>query len=112
MKSEGWMGAAGALVVAMAVTGAQAGPTARAPTDLKAAAAEFSPVETTAYRRCRWRDNRGHCTRYGGRRVHGNRDWESDYYEHDVNTLPYGSQRWWDQMLRENRAGNPGGARN
>jgi len=34
---------------------------------------------------------------------------ESDYYERDANKLPYGTPRWWEEMLRENRAGNPGG---
>jgi hypothetical protein len=33
----------------------------------------------------------------------------SDYYEHDANKLPFGTQRWRDQMRRENRLGNPGG---
>jgi hypothetical protein len=32
----------------------------------------------------------------------------SDYYEHDANKLPFGSERWRDQMRRENRLGNPG----
>ena len=26
-----------------------------------------------------------------------------------MNVTPYDSQRWWDEMLRENRAGDPGG---
>jgi hypothetical protein len=29
----------------------------------------------------------------------------SDYYEHLADKLPFGSQRWWDQMLREGRLG-------
>jgi hypothetical protein len=32
----------------------------------------------------------------------------TDYYEHDANKLPFGTQRWRDQMRRENRLGNPG----
>src|SRR5262245_34477122 len=32
----------------------------------------------------------------------------SDYYVHDANKLPVGSERWRDQMRRENRLGNPG----
>src|SRR5262245_59600637 len=32
----------------------------------------------------------------------------SDYYEHDANKLPFGTERWRDQMRRENRLGNPG----
>ena len=27
------------------------------------------------------------------------------YYERDSNKLPFGSQIWWDQMLREGRLG-------
>ena len=34
---------------------------------------------------------------------------DSGYYERDANKLPIGTTRWWDEMLRENRAGNPGG---
>ena len=30
-------------------------------------------------------------------------DTQSDYYERDVNKLPFGTSVWWDQMLRENR---------
>jgi hypothetical protein len=30
---------------------------------------------------------------------------EDGYYEHDANKLPFGSQRWWDQMQREGRLG-------
>jgi hypothetical protein len=29
----------------------------------------------------------------------------SDYIVRDANQLPVGSSIWWDQMLRENRAG-------
>ena len=29
----------------------------------------------------------------------------SDYVVRDANQLPVGSSIWWDQMLRENRAG-------
>ena len=29
-------------------------------------------------------------------------------YEYDANKLPFGTQRWRDQMRRENRLGNPG----
>jgi hypothetical protein len=31
-----------------------------------------------------------------------------DYYEYDANKLPFGTERWRDQMRRENRLGNPG----
>jgi hypothetical protein len=29
----------------------------------------------------------------------------SPYYVHDANQLPFGSQRWWEQMSREGRLG-------
>jgi hypothetical protein len=59
-----------------------------------------------------WREHgRRHCRSYGGPATYSYRSGGSDYYEHDSNSLPYGSQRWWDQMLRENRL-NPGGGRN
>ena len=44
-------------------------------------------------------------------RVYGSRNRRSDYYEHIPEKLPYGSSSWWDQMVRENRGGNPGGGR-
>jgi len=49
--------------------------------------------------------------RHGKRRCRWYADSErnSGYFEHNADKLPFGSQRWWDQMLRENRAGNPGG---
>jgi hypothetical protein len=28
------------------------------------------------------------------------------WYEHDSNKLPFGSSRWWQQMLREDRVPN------
>jgi hypothetical protein len=28
------------------------------------------------------------------------------YYVHDANKLPFGSQRWWEQMVREGRIGS------
>jgi hypothetical protein len=37
--------------------------------------------------------------------------WESrsrPNYEYDANKLPFGTERWRDQMRRENRLGNPG----
>ena len=32
----------------------------------------------------------------------------ADYYEHDSSKLRFGTQRWLEQMRRENRLGNPG----
>ena len=43
------------------------------------------------------------------RRVYRYRNQGSDYTERLPEKLPYGSQAWWDQMQRDNRAGNPGG---
>jgi hypothetical protein len=28
----------------------------------------------------------------------------NSWYEHDANKLPMGSETWWDQMVREDRA--------
>jgi hypothetical protein len=30
----------------------------------------------------------------------------STYREHEANSLPFGSEQWWDQMNREGRARN------
>jgi hypothetical protein len=69
--------------------------------------------QRVALRHCWQRGGVRHCrsrrtgSNYGYR---GNGD--ANYYEHDADKLPYGSSRWWDEMMRENRAGNPGGGRN
>jgi hypothetical protein len=77
----------------------------------KVAVDQETSAETIAYRRCWWRNGRRHCRWYEERPRRAYRRDNSDYYEHDANKLPHGTQRWWDQMLRENRAGNPGGGR-
>ena len=64
-------------------------------------------VDKVAYRRCWNRNGRRHCRMVRDER--GYRYRNGDYYEHDAEKLPFGSQRWWDQMVRENRGGNPGG---
>jgi hypothetical protein len=69
---------------------------------------EAAGWQRVALRRCGQRGAR-HCRSYRAGRVYGYRKGYSDYYEHDADRLPYGTSRWWDQMLRENRAGNPGG---
>ncbi|GAH03131.1 unnamed protein product [marine sediment metagenome] len=110
MKSKTWiMGAAGPLVLGIMTSTAHAGPFTSPATDLGAATAGSSFVDKIASRRC-WRNGKRHCTWYGGPRAYGNRSGGDDYYEHDSDKLPFGSQRWWDQMLRENRL-NPGGGR-
>jgi hypothetical protein len=65
--------------------------------------------ERVALRRCWQRGGVRHCRSYRGVQVYRYRNGNGDYYEHDANRLPYGTARWWDQMLRENRAGNSGG---
>lgn len=101
--------AAAALAVSIIATAAVAVPIASSVVDLSAAAREASLVDKTASRRCWWRDGQRHCVRVGGSRAYGYRSQGSDYYEHIPEKLPYGSSSWWDQMVRENRAGNPGG---
>ena len=97
------------LVVALAFGGMT---TASHATPMHSAAAQIanqapSPhsigVQSVAGRSCWRRHGRLHCTsRARSRRT-------SEYYERDANALPFGTSRWWEQMLRENRAGNPGG---
>jgi hypothetical protein len=60
-------------------------------------------LERVAERRCWWQQGRRHCRgqRYARQ--------TSDYYVRDPDKLPYGTSRWWEEMLRANRAGNPGG---
>ena len=87
-------------------------------TDLLAVAADAKPadgltamprlapsVSSTAARHCRWHNGQRLCppSRGPGYGLMG-----SDYYEHDANKLPFGTERWRDQMRRENRLGNPG----
>jgi hypothetical protein len=102
--------AAAALALGFVATAVEAAPVTAFATDLGVAARESSLADQTASRRCWWRNGQRHCVRVGGsRRVYGYRGQGSDYYEHIPEKLPYGSSSWWDQMVRENRAGNPGG---
>src|SRR5262249_20885256 len=55
---------------------------------------------------------RRHCLPHHGRQQCRSRayvPYNSGYYVRDADKLPFGTSIWWDQMLRENRAGNPGG---
>jgi hypothetical protein len=109
MKFKVWiLGAVGPLVLAgMATTGQAASITTS--TRSVAASAKSTLVDKVASPHC-WRHNGArHCSWYGAPRLRY-RNGDSDYYEHDSSSLPFGSQRWWDQMLRENRL-NPGGGR-
>ena len=101
--------AAAALAVIIIAAPAEAAPIASSVVDLSATAREASFADKTASRRCWWRNGQRHCVRVGGSRVYGYRNQGSDYYEHIPEKLPYGSSSWWDQMVRENRGGNPGG---
>ena len=102
---------AAALVAGLIANIAQAAPIATSAIDLKVAMQEASYTDKIASRRCWWRNGQRHCVRVGGSRslVYGSRSQGSDYYEHIPEKLPYGSSSWWDQMVRENRGGNPGG---
>jgi hypothetical protein len=90
------------VMAAGALTGgtAQAGPLGAIN---QATAPVPTSVQQAAYRHC-WRSHgQRHC-RYvrHGSRVYG---YNSRYYPRDARHLRYGSQRWWDQMEREDRAG-------
>ena len=93
------LGAGSALALSVLAASAQAAPAGPAAgiRDLG-----VSVAEKAAYRRC-WR-HRGkrHCRWYrGSSRAY------SGYYEHDSNSLLFGSRRWVDQMDREGRFGRP-----
>ena len=65
-----------------------------------------SSVSSTASRYCRWYKGQRLCPPSRGSPGYGFMG--GDYYEHDANKLPFGTERWRDQMRRENRLGNPG----
>jgi hypothetical protein len=88
-----------ALPVGAAATASQGSPLG---SDLRATSAA-EHLQHVAVRHCWWQQGRRHC------RGRGYQPQASDYYVHDANKLPFGSSLWWEQMLRENRAGNPGG---
>ena len=109
MASNKWiMGTAGALVVGLVTYAAQAAPTTNSATDLRVAAGDASVIDKTASRRCWRRNGQRHCARNGGTQVYGYRNAEK-YEEFIADKRPFGTSSWWDQMVRENRAGNPGG---
>jgi hypothetical protein len=99
----------GPLALATMTAGGHAAPIAGAAADLRAAAAETSPMATVASRHCWRRHGKLHCTGGEGQRHAYRYKGDSDYYEHDSSRLPFGTQRWWDQMLRENRLNSGGG---
>ena len=65
-----------------------------------------SSVSSAASRHCRWYKGQRLCP--PSRANPGDGFIGGDYYEHDANKLPFGTERWRDQMRRENRLGNPG----
>ena len=73
---------------------------------LKASAAWAASVSAAASRPCRWQPGQRSCSTSRGPAGYGFTG--SDYHEHDANKLPFGTERWRDQMRRENRLGNPG----
>jgi hypothetical protein len=88
-----------ALTVGAAATGSQGSPLG---SDLNATP-PGERLQPVAERHCWWQQGRRHCRERGYRRQ------TSDYYVRDADKLPFGTSIWWEQMLRENRAGNPGG---
>lgn len=103
-----WLGAPAVALALLSTTTVRAAPITSSATDSRAAVEETSGIDKAASR-CWWRNGQRHCRRYREPGASSNRNRSSDYYEHLADKLPYGSQRWWDQMMRENRAGNPGG---
>jgi hypothetical protein len=94
------------LALGSIATAAEAAPLDSAALFSAVASPRAGHVETVADRHCWWQDGRRHCRSRTYRRQ------GSDYYERNADSLPYGTSRWWEEMLRENRAGNPGGGRN
>jgi hypothetical protein len=104
MKHRPWfVGTASALALGIIATTSEATPVNGTAIKIKAIGRDDSIIEKVAYRHCGRRSGRRHC------RLVTYRSSNSGYYERDSNALPYGTSIWWDQMMRENRAGNPGG---
>jgi len=92
-----------ALAGGVMATVVQAAPLMRAAPENIAISHHERNVAPVASRRC-WRENgRRHCRSSAYDR------YNSDYYVRDADKLPFGTSVWWEEMLRENRAGNPGG---
>lgn len=93
-----------ALAGSMMVTAAQAGPLNSAGIgSIASSPSAARDVTAVASRRC-WRQHGVmHCRNRPSIRSSGG------YYVRDADKLPFGTSIWWEQMMRENRAGNPGG---
>jgi hypothetical protein len=99
---------AAAIVAFSGVAAAQAAPAGVVIGNLLSA--DAVGWERVALRRCWQRGGVRHCRSYRGGSTYGFRgNDDANYYVHDADKLPYGTSRWWDEMMRENRAGNPGG---
>jgi hypothetical protein len=91
------------LALGATATALRADPMAGARMANEAANQRDARLERVAARHCWLQQGRRHCRdRTSARQT-------SDYYVRDADKLPYGTSRWWEEMLRENRAGNPGG---
>jgi hypothetical protein len=95
----------GVLAVALCPSIAGAAPITPTEVGLRGLGAATVVAETGA-QRCWFRNGRRYCTKQAEPRSNGQRKQESDYYEMLADKLPFGSRRWWEQMARENRAGN------
>lgn len=93
------------VILALAASAAtlEAGTLASAPLTSAAVAQRDARLHRVAARHCWWQQGRRHCRGRSFARQ------TSDYYVRDADKLPFGTSRWWEEMLRENRAGNPGG---
>jgi len=98
---------AAAILVFFGVAASRAAPVASVINDLTSRA-DAVGWERVSLRRCWQRDGVRHCRSYRGGPVDRNRNGtgngNSDYYEHDADRLPFGTSRWWDEMMRENRS--------
>ena len=112
MRVQRWLlGGVGLFVIGSVALPAHATPITSSLAAVGADAWQSSLADQIAARHCSHGHGTRHCSWYHPRRVYRYRNGNSDYYEHDSNSLAFGSQRWWDQMLRENRL-NSGGGKN
>ena len=115
IAASGGLAFGAGLTLGLAV--AHAAPLPGAATALHTPPAQLSR-DAVSYRRCWTHNGRRHCGSDRAARADGARsdrysDYYGGYYEHNPEKLPYGSPRWWEEMVRENRGGNgSGGGRN
>jgi hypothetical protein len=107
MSNKWLIGATSALVVALVTRTPLAAPITN-PADLAVTAGEASIINEAASRRCWWHNGKRHCARYSRPHAYRYRNTET-YEEFIAEKRPFGTSSWWEQMQRENRAGNPGG---